>query len=64
LDFTRRIKKKTLEEVYGAITFYLANRTAIDTYLVAGEQLFETLRHQARESNSLLSQKLYSERTS
>jgi uncharacterized protein (DUF433 family) len=50
----------TLEEVYGAITFYLANRTAIDAYLLAGEQLFETLRQQARENNSLLYQKLYS----
>jgi uncharacterized protein (DUF433 family) len=54
----------TLEEVYGAITFYLANRTAIDAYLSEGEQLFETLRQQARESNSLLYQKLYSDRTS
>jgi uncharacterized protein (DUF433 family) len=34
----------TLEEVYGAITFYLANRKAIDVYLSQGEQLFETLR--------------------
>jgi uncharacterized protein (DUF433 family) len=34
----------TLEEVYGAITFYLANRTTIDAYLAEGEQLFETLR--------------------
>lgn len=50
----------TLEEVYGAIAFYLANRTAIDTYLAEGEQLFETLRQQAKENNSLLYQKLYS----
>jgi uncharacterized protein (DUF433 family) len=27
----------TLEEVYGAITFYLANEEAIDAYLVADE---------------------------
>ena len=44
----------TLEEVYGGISFYLANRTAIDAYLFEGEQLFETLRQQARESNLLL----------
>jgi uncharacterized protein (DUF433 family) len=44
----------TLEEVYGAITFYFANRTAIDAYLSEGQQLFETLRQQARKSNSLL----------
>lgn len=49
-----------LEEVYGAITFYLANRTTIDAYLSEGEQIFETLRQQARENNSLLYQKLYS----
>jgi uncharacterized protein (DUF433 family) len=50
----------TLEEVYGAIAFYLANRTAIDTYLAEGEKLFENLRQQAKENNSLLYQKLYS----
>lgn len=49
----------TLEEVYGAITFYLANRTSIDTYLAEGEQHFETLRQQARENNALLYQKLH-----
>jgi uncharacterized protein (DUF433 family) len=49
-----------LEEVYGAITFYLANRTIIDTYLSEGKQLFEALRQQAKENNSLLYQKLYS----
>ena len=50
----------TLEEVYGAIAFYLANRSTIDTYLSEGEQLFETLRHQARANHSSLYQKLYS----
>ncbi|MBE9125849.1 MULTISPECIES: DUF433 domain-containing protein [unclassified Coleofasciculus] len=54
----------TLEEVYGTITFYLANRQAIDAYLSEGEELFETLRQQARESNSLLYQKLYTAQTS
>lgn len=32
----------TLEEVYGAIAFYLANREAIDEYLAEGVQKFET----------------------
>jgi uncharacterized protein (DUF433 family) len=50
----------TLEDVYGAIALYLANRSTIDAYLAEGKQLFETLRHKARESNSLLYQKLYS----
>ena len=49
----------TLEEVYGAITFYLANRTMIDNYLFEGEQVFEILRQQAKENNLLLYQKLY-----
>ncbi|MDX2241121.1 MAG: DUF433 domain-containing protein [Leptolyngbyaceae cyanobacterium bins.302] len=49
----------TLEEVYGAIAFYLANRKAIDEYLAEGIQQFETLRQQARETNTLLYQKLY-----
>lgn len=50
-----------LEEVYGAITFYLANRTTIDAYLSEGEQIFESLRQQAKENNSLLYQKLYND---
>ena len=32
----------TLEQVYGAIAFYLANRDQIDAYLRAGEQDFES----------------------
>jgi len=43
----------TLEEVYGAIAFYLANRAAIDRYLAEGEAQFETLRQQAKERNAL-----------
>ena len=31
----------TLEEVYGAIAFYLANHEEIDMYLVEGEREFE-----------------------
>ena len=50
----------TLEDVYGAIAFYLANRATIDAYLSEGEQLFEQLQQQARANNSLLYQKLYS----
>ena len=34
----------TLEQVYGAITFYLANRSDIDTYLRREEAEFEALR--------------------
>jgi uncharacterized protein (DUF433 family) len=36
-----------LEEVYGAITFYLANQKEIDTYLSLSEAEFETARQQS-----------------
>ena len=39
----------TLEEVYGAITFYLANQTAIDTYLSLSEAKFAAARQQSIE---------------
>jgi uncharacterized protein (DUF433 family) len=48
----------TLEEVYGAIAFYLAHQTEIDAYLKEGEHEFEALRQQARQSNPLLYRKL------
>ena len=48
----------TLEEVYGAIAFYLAHQTEIDAYLQEGVRKIEALRHQARQSNPLLYRKL------
>lgn len=48
----------TLEEVYGGITFYLANRQAIDDYLEEGQKIFETLRRKSQETNPLFYQKL------
>lgn len=48
----------SLEQVYGAIAFYLANRELIDVYLKEGEQEFEKLQHSCREKNPLLYQKL------
>lgn len=33
----------SLEQVFGAILFYLANRTAIDSYLRQGEARFDEL---------------------
>jgi len=47
-----------LEEVYGAITFYLANKNMIDTYLNEEAVAFETMRITARETNSVLYNKL------
>lgn len=39
----------SLEEVYGAITFYLANQEEIDKYLSQSEAEFETARQRSIE---------------
>ena len=41
----------TLEEVYGAITFYLSNREEIDAYLRKREAEFDEQRRQERETD-------------
>lgn len=48
----------SLEQVYGAITFYLSNRDEIDAYLKQGEEEFEALRSASREANPQLYKKL------
>jgi uncharacterized protein (DUF433 family) len=48
----------TLEQVFGAITFYLANQNEIDEYLRQGDIEFEKLRNQLREGNADLYKKL------
>jgi uncharacterized protein (DUF433 family) len=48
----------TLEQVYGAIAFYLANQTEIDSYLKQGEKEFTELGQKLREANPLLYKKL------
>ncbi|BAY65497.1 hypothetical protein NIES22_56030 [Calothrix brevissima NIES-22] len=47
-----------LEQVYGAVTFYLANQRAIDDYLKAGKAEFEKLRQASKEQNATLYNKL------
>jgi len=47
-----------LEDVYGAIAFYLAHQTEIDDYLRQGEAEFDGLRQQTRQANPLLFKKL------
>ena len=47
-----------LEQVYGAITHYLANRAEIDAYLDKGKAEFALLRMQARQKNPRLYTKL------
>ena len=41
----------TLEEVYGAITFYLSNREGIDAYLRKRKAEFDEQRRQERETD-------------
>lgn len=48
----------TLEQVYGAIAYYLGRRPQIDAYLKQGEAEFEALRQTARAANPALTQKL------
>jgi uncharacterized protein (DUF433 family) len=47
-----------LEEVFGALSFYLAERDVIDEYLRNGRQEFEALRQQARQANPAFYAKL------
>ena len=48
----------TMEEVYGAIAFYLANRADIDAYLAEAKSDFNAKRRGARESDPMFYQKL------
>jgi uncharacterized protein (DUF433 family) len=48
----------SLEQVYGAITFYLSHRDEVDTHLMSSRAKFDALRKKARESHPLLYRKL------
>ena len=48
----------SLEEIYGSLTFYLANRPEVEEYLEKGEQELEEMRLVAREKNPMLYRKL------
>ncbi|MBE9103158.1 DUF433 domain-containing protein [Vacuolonema iberomarrocanum] len=47
-----------LEKVYGAITFYLANRSDIDAYLLSEEQAFDAMPQPLQVDAPSLHQKL------
>ncbi len=53
-----------LEQVYGAVTFYLAHRQAVDDYLARQRQDFETKRQAARDADPMFYQKLAAARRS
>ncbi len=48
----------TLEQVYGAITYYLAHRDGIDAYLREQEAAFETFKETLRRSNPRMVQRI------
>ena len=47
-----------LEQNFGALTFYMANRDLVDRHLSEGVREFETLRQEARRNNPMLYAKL------
>ena|ERR1700723_3429727 len=47
-----------LEEIYGAIAYYLAHQDEMDSYLRKNDRGFEALRSEARAANPLLYKKL------
>ena len=48
----------TMEDVHGALAFYLANENAIDAYLAEGERIAESQHTRSREANADLIAKL------
>lgn len=48
----------SLEQVFGGIAYYLANRQAVDAYLSEGEAEFARLRDEARRQHPALYAKL------
>jgi uncharacterized protein (DUF433 family) len=48
----------SLEQVYGALTFYLANRSEIDNYLAQSQSEYQKLHQSSRAENPLLFRRL------
>jgi uncharacterized protein (DUF433 family) len=48
----------SLEEVYGAVAYYLGNRNDVDQYLKRQEQIWEQARQRAAQSPSPVVQRL------
>src|SRR3954452_5733694 len=48
----------TLEQVHGALAFYLANQNEIDSYVAEGHRTAETEHAQSRQANAELIAKL------
>jgi len=48
----------TLEQIYGAITYYLAHRDEVDAYLQQADDAFETLRQATHNADPAFAAKL------
>ncbi|MDX6289788.1 MAG: hypothetical protein QOH42_1587 [Blastocatellia bacterium] len=48
----RSFPSLTLEQVHGALAFYLSNQREVDDYLVQGEKEFEELQETSRETHA------------
>ena len=54
----------TLEQVYGAVAFYLANREAVDAYLAERQADYEARRQAARDADPMFYKKMADARRS
>jgi uncharacterized protein (DUF433 family) len=54
----------TLEQIHGALAFYLANRSAIDAYLAGARTEYDRLREETRQADPMFYQKLADARRS
>ena len=54
----RSFPSLSLEQIYGAITFYLAHQEEVDQYLLDGEAEFERLRADSRAAHPEFYEKL------
>ena len=48
----RSFPSLTLEQVYGALAFYLSHKTAVDRYIAEGDAEFEKLQQGSRQGHS------------
>jgi uncharacterized protein (DUF433 family) len=48
----------TLEQIHGALAFYLAHRSEIDAYLCAAQSEYDKLREDSRQQDPMFYQKL------
>ncbi|MEG3437087.1 DUF433 domain-containing protein [Pannus brasiliensis CCIBt3594] len=62
-NIARSFPTLTLEQVYGSIAFYLANRDEIDAYLVAEEDAFDSMPQPLESIDPALYHKLIAAKT-